>query len=62
MADLQVDAFEISQEDSDAISTDGTQITTRIVYDPAPPAGWMIIAEGPLGTRVVCPKPCPGVG
>ena len=61
MAALQVESFSISQEQLDQISADGTQITTRVVYDNDPPAGWMIIADGPLGSVEICPKPCPRV-
>lgn len=61
MAALKVDAFTIPQAKIDAISTDGTQITTHVVFDPDPPAGWKIIATGPLGSTEVCPKPCPKV-
>ena len=58
MATFLVESFSLTQEQIDQISTDMTQIQTRTVYDYTPPAGWMIIAEGPLGSVVVCPKPC----
>ena len=58
---LEVSSFSISDDDVQAISNDPTQVTTRVVYDSTPPAGWMIIAEGPLGSRIICPKPCGSV-
>ena len=58
MADFQVNTFTIPQDLLDLITTDLTQVTTQTVYDRTPPAGWMIVAKGPLGSVVVCAKPC----
>jgi hypothetical protein len=60
MAALEINSFTISGKDAQAIANDLTEITTHVVYDSDPPAGWMIVAKGPLGSMVVCPKPCGG--
>jgi len=60
MASLAVNAFTISEDDALTIADDLTQVTTQVVYDPTPPAGWQIVASGPRGSIVICPKPCGG--
>lgn len=60
MASLAVNAFTISEQDMLEIADDLTQITTQVVYDAEPPAGWKIVALGPKGEKVICPKPCGG--
>jgi len=55
---ISIAAFAFLLGIANVISTNQPGIVTRIVYDRTPPAGWMIIEEGPSGSRVVCPKPC----
>jgi len=61
MGALQIGSFGLTQEQSEQISPDGTQITFRVVYDTNPPEGWTIVAQGPTGNVTVCPKPCPNI-
>lgn len=61
MATLKVDSIDISQADLATIATNVTDVTVRIAYDQTAPAGWSIVASGPLGSKVICPKPCGAV-
>ncbi len=58
---IQIAAFTFLLGIINAVSANQTKTVTRIVYDKTPPAGWMIVADGPSGSRVVCPKPCESV-
>jgi hypothetical protein len=60
MSGLAVNAFTISEEDALTIADDLTQVTTQVIYNADPPAGWQIVASGPKGSIVICPKPCGG--
>ena len=61
MAALEVGAFTISDQDVQEIANDPTEITIQIAWDAGAPGGWEIVAAGPLGTKKVCPKPCPKI-
>lgn len=61
MAELQIQGFSISKEQLKQLATDATQVSIQISYDTTLPAGFKIIAAGPLGSVVLCPKPCPKV-
>ncbi|TKK64272.1 hypothetical protein FC093_22855 [Ilyomonas limi] len=58
MAQLQVDTITLTDEQTAQISSDGTGISIRVEYDDTPPAGYRIVATGPLGSVEVCAKPC----
>lgn len=58
MADLNVGAFSVTQSQINQITSDVTQVVVRLYYDSTPTAGWTIVAEGPLGSLTLCPKPC----
>lgn len=58
MATQKIGSFDLTQDQLNQITSDGTGVSIEIVYDDTPPEGYEVIARGPLGVITVCAKPC----
>jgi len=59
LAQQQLEPFGISDNDLNQIAGDLSEVSFEAVWNEADPSeGAEIIATGPLGRVVVCPKPC----
>jgi hypothetical protein len=58
MADYDLNSFDLTQPQLDALGGDPSLISYIRVWDPNDTPGSLVVALSPTAAQVVCPKPC----